>query len=267
MIAIPTSPLAHVAFDLAGWLAGVALSVVLYRWRLKPLAQRIAGRIDGGYFVALVLGALPGAWVAGSMNSLRGPDPALSHSVVGALVGAIAAIEIYKAFRGIRRSTGGVFTGPFAAGVVIGRLGCFFAGKADGTYGVATRLPWGVDLGDHVSRHPVQLYESLSMAVFLTAYIVGLARRDDWAMRRGFYALCMAYGAQRFAWEFLKPYPKLIGPFNLFHVLCAGLVAYGWIYDRRERAQGGAVSVPGPDHQPVRGLPGPGSGQDHRRGQ
>jgi hypothetical protein len=34
------------------------------------------------------------------------------------------------------------------------------------------------------------------------------------------------YGAQRFAWEFLKPYGTLIGPFTLFHLLSAALVAY-----------------------------------------
>jgi phosphatidylglycerol:prolipoprotein diacylglycerol transferase len=255
MIQVQTSPFAHIVFDLGGWLGGLALSVGLYRWRLKALAEHVAGRVGGGYFVALVLGALPGAWAAGSLNTLRGPQPSLSHSVVGALIGAIVAVEIYKALKGVKRSTGGVFAGPFALGVVIGRLGCFFAGIVDGTYGSPTRLPWGVDLGDHVSRHPVQLYESLSMALFLAAYLGGLTLRADWAMRRGFYALCMAYGAQRFVWEFLKPYPKLIGPFNLFHLLCAGLVAYGWIYDkrerRRERAQVGAVSVPGTDHQPV----------------
>ncbi|RYF98138.1 MAG: diacylglyceryl transferase, partial [Caulobacteraceae bacterium] len=136
--------------------------------------------------------------------------------------------------------TGGVFVGSFSFGLVIGRLGCFFSGLNDDTYGSPTHLPWGVDLGDHVSRHPVQLYESLSMAVFLAAYLSGLARRQAWALRRGFYALCIWYGAQRFAWELLKPYPRLIGPFNLFHILCLGLIVYGWIYyradQRRERA-------------------------------
>jgi phosphatidylglycerol---prolipoprotein diacylglyceryl transferase len=255
MIPVSTSPLAHVVFDLGGWLSGLALSVTLYRWRLKAQTQRLAQKVGGGYFAALALGALPGAWIAGSLNTLRGPQPSLSHSVVGALVGAIVAVEVYKAFKGVKRSTGGVFAGPFALGVVVGRLGCFFAGIADGTYGSPTGLPWGVDLGDHVSRHPVQLYESLSMAAFLAAYIAGLAGRADWALQRGFYALCMVYGAQRFVWEFLKPYPKSIGPFNLFQVLCVGLVAYGWAYDRRERrrqpAQVGAVSVPEADHQPV----------------
>jgi uncharacterized membrane protein YeaQ/YmgE (transglycosylase-associated protein family) len=255
VIHVHTAPWAHVAFDVAAWMSGLGLSVALYRWRLRGVAQASAAKVGGGYFVALALGALPGAWLAGSLNSLRDAHPTLSHSVAGALIGAIVAVEIYKAMRSVHGSTGAVFVGPFALGVVIGRLGCFFAGLSDGTYGATTRARWGVDLGDHIARHPVQLYESASMMIFLAAYLVGLRRRADWAVRRGFYAMCVAYGAQRFFWEFLKPYPKLVGPINVFHVLCAGLVAYGWIYDRRERDRRGpqerALPVPAPDDQPL----------------
>jgi phosphatidylglycerol:prolipoprotein diacylglycerol transferase len=260
VIHVPTATWAHTAFDLAAWSSGLGLSAILYRWRLRELTQHVARKVDGGYFAALVAGAIPGAWLAGSLNTLRDNHPALSHSVVGALVGAIVAVEIYKRLRGVTGSTGGVFVGSFCLGVVIGRFGCFFAGLPDGTYGTPTRLPWAVDLGDGIGRHPVALYESAAMAVFLAAYLTGLARRRPWAMRRGFYAMCVWYGLQRFAWEFLKPYPPLIGPFNLFHVLCGGLVAYGWLYGfgdlRDERAaQGRALSVSGTDHQPVRDLP------------
>lgn len=270
MIAVPISPLAHVLFDLAAWGAGLTLSTLLYRWRLRAMTHDVAGKVGGGYFAALVAGAIPGAWLAGSLNSLQDAAPALSHSVVGALVGAIVGVEIYKALRGVKGSTGGVFVGPFAVGVVIGRWGCLFAGLRDGTHGAPTTLPWAVDLGDGVGRHPVQVYESLVMAAFLAIYLHGLARRRGWAMRRGFYALCIWYGATRFGWEFLKPYPELIGPLNLFHILCGGLVVYGSIYWRgdlaRERSQGRALLVPGPDHEPVRDLPGARPHQDHRRG-
>lgn len=255
MIQVPTAPGLHIVFDLAAWAAGLALGALLYRWRLRGLTRRIAAQVGGGYFGALAAGAIPGAWLAGSLNSLQGAEPALSHSVVGALVGAIIGVEAYKAMRGVRGSTGGVFVGPFALGVVIGRFGCLFAGTIDGTYGAPTVLPWAVDLGDGVARHPVQLYESGAMALFLVAYLEGLARRRPWALRRGFYALCLWYGATRFGWEFLKPYPPIVGPLNLFHLLCGGLVAYGWLYYHgdlgRERAQGRALPVPRPDDQPV----------------
>ncbi|MGZ3376166.1 MAG: prolipoprotein diacylglyceryl transferase family protein [Phenylobacterium sp.] len=256
MIHLPTAAWAHTVFDLAAWAGGGGLSIALYRWRLRDVAQAVARRVDGGYFGALAAGAIPGAWLTGSLNTLQGAHPALSHSVVGALAGAIVGVEIYKRLRGITGSTGGVFVGSFSLGVVIGRFGCLFAGLPDGTYGTPTALPWAVDLGDGVGRHPVELYESGAMALFLATYLWGLKDRAPWAVRRGFYAMCVWYGVQRFAWEFLKPYPTLLGPFNLFHVLCGGLVAYGWLYWRgdlrRERdAQGRALSVPGPDHQPV----------------
>ena len=256
MIHVPTATWAHTVFDLAAWGAGLGLAVGLYRWRLRALTQSVAARTDGGYFAALAAGAAVGAWLSGSLNTLRDLAPTLSHSVAGALAGAIVGVELYKAVRGVRGSTGGIFVGSFTLGVVIGRFGCLFAGLPDRTYGTPTTLPWGVDLGDGVSRHPVELYESAAMALFLAAYLVGLARRAPWAMRRGFYWMCIAYGAQRFAWEFLKPYPRLLGPFNIFHILCGGLIVYGWIYERRDRraerrAQAGPLPVPGPDHQPV----------------
>jgi phosphatidylglycerol:prolipoprotein diacylglycerol transferase len=256
MIHVPTAPWAHVAFDLAAWTGGLLLSVRLYRWRLKGLANDVARKVGGGYFVALAAGAVPGAWLAGSANTLRWALPTLSHSIAGALVGAVVGVEIYKRLRGVSGSTGGLFVGSFSLGVVIGRFGCFFTGLSDGTYGAPTTLPWAVDLGDGVGRHPVQLYESASMALFLAVYLSALQRRARWTMRRGFYAMSIAYGAQRFCWEFLKPYPRVIGPLNIFHVLCGGLVAYGWIYWRNDlaaerRAQISALSVPAADHQPV----------------
>jgi len=256
MILLPTATWAHTAFDLGAWTSGLVLGAALYRWRLKAAVEQVATKVEGVYFLALALGAAIGAWVAGSVNTMNGARPALSHSVVGALVGAIVAVEIYKAIKGVRGSTGGVFVGSFVLGVIIGRFGCLFTGLPDRTYGTATSLPWGVDLGDGIARHPVQIYESASMAAFLALYLVGLQTRADWAMRRGFYVMCGWYGAQRFCWEFLKPYPLLIGPFNLFHLLSLGLIVYGWIYfvgDQRDQrwAQQRALSVLRPDHEPL----------------
>ena len=235
MIHVPTAPWAHTLFDLAAWGAGLGLGAALFRWRLRDTAERVARVTGPGYFAALAVGAGLSAWLSGSLNTMQGPAPALSHSVAGALAGAIVGVELYKRIKGIRGSTGGLFVGPFALGVVIGRWGCLFAGLPDRTYGTATRLPWAVDLGDGVPRHPVEIYESLVMAAFLGLYLEGLARRRPWALRRGFYALCFWYGAQRFAWEFLKPYPPVLGPFNLFHLISAGLVVYGWIGFARDR--------------------------------
>jgi phosphatidylglycerol---prolipoprotein diacylglyceryl transferase len=234
MITVPTAPWAHIVFDLVSWSAAAALGVALSRWRLRNAIERVAQQAGPGYVAAVVVGALPGAWLAGSFNTLREAAATLSHSVAGALAGAIVSVEIYKLARGIGASTGGMFVGPFALGVAIGRWGCLFAGLPDDTYGTPTALPWGVDLGDGIARQPVQIYESLSMAGFLAVYLLALRRRAPWAMRRGFYVMVAWYGAQRFVWEFLKPYPSVAGPFNVFHLICLGLVIYGCVFYLRD---------------------------------
>src|SRR5690242_18592493 len=113
-----------------GLLSGVAL-------------PRLAG--DPAYFIALSLGAIAGAIALGSLNlDLAGLGP-LGHSIAGALAGGIIAVEGLKLARGTRGSTGLGFVAPLALGIAVGRLGCFFAGLPDYTYGTATALPWGVD--------------------------------------------------------------------------------------------------------------------------
>ena len=253
MIHVPTSPAVHPLFDLAAWAAGAAMGYSLYRWRLRDAVKALAVRTGPGYFFSLAAGAVVGAWLAGSLNTLRDAAPTLSHSIAGAMAGAIVAVEVYKAMRGIKGSTGGVFVGSLCVGIIVGRFGCLFSGLPDRTYGVPTSLPWAVDLGDGIGRHPVQMYESAAMAVFLAVYLIGLARRAPWAMRRGFYVAVAWYGAQRFLWEFLKPYPTLIGPFNVFHLISLGLVVYGCVWfirDRRREADPPvrALSLPRPDH-------------------
>ena len=93
-------------------------------------------------------------------------------TIVGALVFGMIAVELMKRYIGLQQSTGDLYAIPLALGIAIGRIGCFLTGLADDTYGVATSLPWGVDFGDGVHRHPTQLYE----IAFLLALIPVLFR-------------------------------------------------------------------------------------------
>lgn len=233
MIVVAVDEGAHRYFDIAAWAVALGAGWIVTRWRLAEARKKFPRR--SGYVVALGVGAVFGAYLAGTLPSLVTGAGSLSHSVVGALAGAILAVELYKVANGITQSTGAVFVAPFVVGVAIGRWGCLFSGLADGTYGSPTSLPFGVDLGDGVPRHPVQVYESLAMLIFLIAYLAGLARRAKWALAHGFHLMAIFYGAQRFIWEFLKPYPTVIGPFNLFHIISLGLVIYGCVWIARAR--------------------------------
>ena len=203
----------------------MSLTAITYRWRLRDAGKKIESA-GAGYAVALVLGALAGGYGAGTLNLWLSGVPGLGRSIVGALAGAIVAVEGFKASTGVKGSTGLIFVPAFATSVVVGRWGCFLSGMEDNTYGTPTALPWGHDFGDGIWRHPVQLYESFTMLGFLVLTLVLMGRRQPVFMRHGFYLLVAAYGAQRFLWEFFKPYGAVLGPFNLFHFLCAGLVIY-----------------------------------------
>lgn len=232
---VHTDPRLHLLFDILAWGSAALLGRLLYGWRLKAMAVPIAARIGPAYVFALALGAIAGAWAAGSFNTGLMAVPHPSHSIAGALAGAILAVELYKWRRGIRISTGGIWVGPIALGIAVGRIGCFLSGLADETFGSPTRLPWGVDLGDGIARHPVQLYESAAMLGFLALYLVALGRRAEWTRTRAFYLFIMFYALQRFACEFLKPYPRIVGPLDLFQLLCVAMIFYALAFDARAR--------------------------------
>jgi prolipoprotein diacylglyceryltransferase len=226
--------LIHTLFDLLSACAALGMTVFVYNWRLKEAGKKIdsAGPLYG---VALLAGAAIGGFGAGTLNLYLSSEPGLGRSIVGALAGAIAAVEIFKRARGISGSTGLIFVPAFATSVVVGRWGCFLAGISDETHGTPTALPWGHDFGDGVMRHPVQLYESFTMLAFLVVALVLIGQRNAFFMRNGFYILVLVYAGQRFLWEFLKPYGAVVGPFNLFHLICAGLVIYSFTMMARGR--------------------------------
>lgn len=231
MIEVPTAWWAHYIGDLAAWSCAALAARWQYR-RWPQEAQALAETTTPSYFIWLALGALAGAWLLGSANSLRSLLAAPSHSVAGALAGGIAAVELWKWRRGVRRSTGGAFVLPLAVGIAVGRLGCFFSGLPDFTYGAASSVPWAVDIGDGVARHPVQLYEALAMALFALVYLRARIAGVHWARAHAFHAFAIVYAVQRFVWEFAKPYPPLAGPFNVFHLLMGGMAAYGLVWWR-----------------------------------
>jgi phosphatidylglycerol:prolipoprotein diacylglycerol transferase len=214
----------HFAFDMAAWLSAWLIGRFVARRYFAGAVRTPFG--DPCYFIALGLGAIAGALAFGSLNMSLAGFTQIGHSIAGAVAGGIVGVELYKRIAGIKGSTGGQFVASLALGIAVGRLGCFFAGLPDYTYGIATPLPRGVDFGDGVQRHPVQLYESAAMLLFAVWYLNGLRTNSPLVRVQGFYLFTGWYAVQRFAWEFLKPYPTVIGPFNVFHLICAALLGY-----------------------------------------
>jgi len=181
---------------------------------------------------ATALGALVGSRVLGLVE--QAPRMGLQwgmllqpggKTIVGGLLGGWLAVEIAKLVLGIKSRTGDLFAIPLCVGIAIGRIGCFVAGLADDTYGTATTLPWGVDFGDGVRRHPTQLYE----IVFLSGLAGVLWWLSKHNLRNGalFRVFMGSYLGWRLLVDFIKPQP-LVGGLNMIQWACVvGLCAVG----------------------------------------
>ena len=135
-------------------------------------------------------------------------------TIVGGLLGGWAGVALAKRACRVVRSTGDLVVYPLALGTAVGRVGCFLTGLADRTYGVATTLPWGVDFGDHVARHPTQLYESLFVLAWALVLRLAAHRGRGFPPGALFRLYLAGYLAFRFLVEFIKPRELLLGPFS-----------------------------------------------------
>ena len=151
-------------------LAAVATALVLGRGSSRNLGLTRRERI------LIRLGAFCGAMIGAKLPFALSDWHALltgrvwlenGKTIVFGLVGGYAGVEIVKSYLGVRVKTGDSFAVPVAAAVGVGRLSCFVAGCCHGT---PTQLPWAIDFGDGIHRHPTQLYEMafhLNMACIL----------------------------------------------------------------------------------------------------
>lgn len=186
-----------------------------YRWLI--IAAASIGALLGSRFLGL-LEEIPISQL--TWRNLLFPG---GKTIVGGLLGGWLAVEIAKRFKHIHSRTGDLFVVPLCIGIAIGRIGCFLAGLADDTFGTSTHLPWGVDFGDGISRHPTQLYEILFLALLAFA----LRRYNSHPHPEGatFRLFVAAYLTWRLAIDFIKPQPDHYG-LNLIQWAClAGLFA------------------------------------------
>jgi prolipoprotein diacylglyceryltransferase len=157
-------------------------------------------------------------------------------SIVGALLGGLAGVETGKRAVGVTRSTGDLMWPALLVAMLIGRMGCLLTALHDGTAGSPTSLPWGVDFGDGILRHPSPLYE----IIFLSALGMALWRKRGDFVREGdaFRVFLASYLVFRLAFDFLKPMPiSYLGLFSGLQLLClAGLLYYARDMPRLGRA-------------------------------
>jgi phosphatidylglycerol---prolipoprotein diacylglyceryl transferase len=145
-------------------------------------------------------------------------------TIVGGLLGGLLAVEWCKQRLGIVRRTGDLFALPLAVAIAIGRIGCFLSGLADETFGNPTRLPWGIDFGDGLQRHPTQLYE-VSFLLLLALWLYRLAGGPH---REGdlFKSFMVGYFGFRLLVDFIKPGVPFAGLTTIQWACLATLLYY-----------------------------------------
>jgi phosphatidylglycerol---prolipoprotein diacylglyceryl transferase len=179
-------------------------------------------------------------------------------TIVGALAFGLLAVELIKRYIGLRASTGDLYAIPLAVGIAIGRIGCFLTGLSDNTYGTPTNLPWGVNFGDGIPRHPTQLYEIAFLLLLIPILYRVLARivmsreashreghdfsradrlkANDRALAAegtshfqpgdAFKLFMVAYMTFRLLCDFLKPYPRLFLGLEGIQWVCVLTILY-----------------------------------------
>ena len=219
---------AHLVFEALAYFVGYRLYVRLRRsggdpipqiQRLTLVATAVGGAVLGSKALALLDDPAQTVQRARELWFLLG-----GKSVVGGLLGGLIAVEIAKRIMHVTVATGDLYVLPLIVGIAVGRIGCFLTGLDDQTHGVPTALPWGIDFGDGISRHPTQLYEIVLMLVL--GIVVMRRRRQPHVEGDLFKLFMIAYLAWRLCVEFIKPGVPLLGLTAIQWACVLGLLHY-----------------------------------------
>ena len=159
------------------------------------------GAAFGGFLGSHLVGVLENPQLLGQMNFRYFMG---NTTIVGGLLGGLIGVELTKKKIGVTVSSGDLMVFPLILAMIIGRTGCFLAGLEDGTYGIQSSLPWAINFGDGIPRHPTNSYEivfwlTLGLSVYLLEKKMPL---KDGAKFKLFMASYLSF---RFLIEFIKP--------------------------------------------------------------
>ncbi len=199
----------HFVFETLAFIIGVRLY-----YYLKRNTNDIIGDTNRLW---ILLGAMIGALIGSRLIAVLEIPSEIMHqtwlslyknkTVAGGFLGGLFGVELCKKIIGVKASSGDIYVFPIIVAVFIGRIGCFFMGTEEPTYGIETNFFTGMDLGDGKLRHPVALYEMFFMLVlFLLFYSIRNKKMIDGDRFKLFMVLYFMY---RFFVEFLKPYNSL----------------------------------------------------------
>ena len=234
-------PVVHMLFDMLAY--GAAYGVSRIRLSGLPDSPTLSYEQRRWLLLAALIGAIvgakgihwlnyPGAMVDSMTYALHGLLPLglmSGKGVVGGLLGGWLGVECAKKCMKITGSTGDRWVLPLLVGMSVGRIGCFLTGFYDQTYGIASSLPWAVDFGDGITRHPTQLYEILWLVVVgLLLFKVKPVQQRLCQSGDTFKAFVLAYVLFRLGVDVIKPMPHLYAGLNAEQWLAIAVWCWHW---------------------------------------
>lgn len=218
-----------------GWIVGLSLMFFLRREKDDFTIEQRSWLILAAV-VGAILGAKLLAWIQHADYTIDAlyNNPAMligGKTMVGGLLGGLIGVETSKKMLGITQSTGDVYVYPLIVSISIGRVGCFFSGLEDATYGISSNFFWAVDFGDGVTRHPTQIYEIIFLTI-LGISIYTYSKNNTEMIEGGMFKLFMiGYLSWRLIIDGLKPADfELIFLTPIQWACIGGLVYYRWQY-------------------------------------
>ena len=226
-----------------GYLAFILLAVAAFFLARRLFPPPRPARLTSFERLTLALAAFVGGTLAAKLPFVwEGASfwdwaawTADGKTITTGLVGAYLSVELVKLVLGIRAKTGDGLAAPLAVALAVGRLGCFVNPCC---FGEPTTLPWGVDFGDGVRRHPTQLYES-AFHLLWAVFLIRLNQRDALRYQR-LKLYLLAYCGFRFAIEFIRVEPKWVGQLTYYQVVVVGFAGFlvgQWVIDARRLRQ------------------------------
>ena len=217
-------------------LAGIFVSIFFWS-RLARRDDRLLlvyiAALAGAFIGAKLVYVLAEGWLHfGAPDMWR--QLATGKSILGALLGGYAAVELAKRFVGYRRATGDWFAFIAPAGIIIGRIGCLTYGCCLGR--VCEPAWYTMNDATGTARWPAVPAEIVfNVAAIVVFYFL---RRAHKLSGQHFHLYLMAYGAFRFAHEFLRDTPRVAGPVTGYQIAALAVFALGAIgfVIRRNRA-------------------------------
>jgi phosphatidylglycerol:prolipoprotein diacylglycerol transferase len=227
-------------FPVYGWLMLTGIIVTLVFWtRLAKRDERllfiyIAG-LTGAFVGAKIVYILAEGWLWFGTPYMW-LMLATGKSIVGALLGGYAAVEITKRMIGYRSVTGDWFAMLVPVGVLIGRVGCLVQGCCLGS--VCAPAWYTIRDIEGVPRWPSVPVEMLFNALAIIIFFI--LRRKRMFTGQHFHLYLIGYGLFRFAHEFMRDTPRILGILSGYQIAALAVAALGIIgFERRRRGNSG----------------------------